>query len=303
MLELSASETIVLALIVLATAAAALLCALQLLKKPGRYGALLMPLVLAAVLLDAALLALRGVSIKAVPLTGLFESLVLLALVFGVVYLVLRSAVNQVWFGAVMVWVILGIVLMAALVAKPASRPHEVAGTPWAVAHASAMVLAAASVLFAAANSALYLLGSYRLKHKGIMQVLGRMPSMETLGRMNRLGVRIGFVLLTLGVISGLGLASLVGPGVARWLADGKVVCIIGAWGLLGAALILDSLSLLKVRARAYITIAAFGLILLAVIGVTMAGATQHKFSRDLPARDYEFCASGPRPPIRNLAT
>ncbi len=303
MLDLSASETMVFALILLANAAAAVLCALQLLKRPGRYGALLAPLVLAAVLLDAALLGLRGVSIRAVPLTGLFESLVLLALVFGILYLVLRSAVNQVWFGAVMVWVILGIVLMATLVAKPASRPHEVAGTPWAVAHASVMVLAAASVLFAAANSALYLLGSYRLKHKGIMQVLGRMPSMETLDRMNRLGVRIGFVLLTLGVVSGLGLASLVGPGVARWLADGKVICILGAWGLLGAALILDSLSLLKVKARAYMTIAAFGLILLAIIGVTMAGATQHKFSRDLPAGDCELRATGHGLPITNLTT
>lgn len=303
MLDLSASETIVFALIVLADAVAAVLCALQLLKRPGRYGALLMPLVLAAVLLDAALLGLRGVSIKAVPLTGLFDSLILLALVFGVLYLLLRFAVDQVWFGAVMVWVILGIVLMAALVAEPASRVHEVAGTPWAVAHASAMILAAASVLFAAANSALYLLGSYRLKHKGIMQVLGRMPSMETLGRMNGLGVRIGFVLLTLGVISGLGLASLVGPGVAKWLADGKVVCIIGAWGLLGAALILDSLHLLKAKTRAYMTIAAFGLILLAIIGVTIAGVTQHEFSRALPAGDCQLRAAGHRPPITNIAT
>ena len=303
MLDLSASETIVFVLILLADAAAGVLCALQLLKRPGRYGALLMPLVLAAVLLDAALLGLRGVSIRAVPLTGLFDSLILLALIFGVLYLLLRFAVSQVWFGAVMVWVILGIVLMAALVAKPASRPHEVAGTPWAVAHASAMILAAASVLFAAANSALYLLGSYRLKHKAIMQVLGRMPSMETLGRMNRFGVRIGFVLLTLGVISGLGLASLVGPGVARWLADGKVICIIGAWGLLGATLILDSLRLLKVKARAYMTIAAFGLILLAIIGVTIAGVTQHEFSRDLPAGDCQLCAMGHRPTIRNLTT
>jgi ABC-type transport system involved in cytochrome c biogenesis permease subunit len=280
MFDLPAVEAIVLALAMFAYAAAGVIAVLQLLRKNRQYGSLLLPLIAAAIVLEVLLLVLRGASIRAVPLTGLFDSLIVLALVFGVLYLFLRSTVEQVWFGSVMVWVILGIVLMAALVARPASRPRDVAATPWAVAHGSAMILATAAVVFAAANSALYLLGSYRLKHKGIMQVLGRIPNMETLTRMNRIGVRVGFVLLTLGVISGLGLASLVGPGIARWLADGKVICIIGAWGLLGAILVLGRFNLLKVKARAYVTILALGLLLVAIIGVTVAGATQHKFSQ-----------------------
>jgi ABC-type uncharacterized transport system permease subunit len=137
--------------------------------------------------------------------------------------------------------------------------------------------------VFAAANSGLYLLGSYRLKHKGIMQVLGRIPNMETLAHMNGIGVRIGFVLLTIGVISGLGMASLVGPGMVRWLADGKVICVILAWGLLGTVLVLERLGVLRVKVRAYVTIVVFGLILLATIGVTVTGATRHKFSVERP--------------------
>jgi hypothetical protein len=107
---------------------------------------------------------------------------------------------------------------------------------------------------------------------------------METLARMNHLGVRIGFVLLTVGIVSGLGLSSL-DIGIARWLADSKVICIIGAWGLLGATVILDRFGLLSIKVRAYVTIAAFGLILVAIIGVTVAGATRHRFSMaDPPA-------------------
>jgi hypothetical protein len=42
---------------------------------------------------------------------------------------------------------------------------------------------------------------------------------------------------------------------------------------------------LLKVKTRSYVTIVAFGLLLLAVIGVTVAGATRHQFSStDRPA-------------------
>ncbi len=288
MFDLSASEIVVFAVAVAAHAAAGVAAALQLAQSRRRYAALLVPLVLAAVLLDVLLLGLRGVSIRAVPLTGLFESLIVLALVFGVLYLSLKSTIDQVWFGAVMVWVILGMVLVAAFVAKPAARPQQLAATPWAVAHASAMILASASVVFAAANSALYLLGSYRLKHNGIMQVLGRIPNMETLARMNRLGVRLGFVLLSMGVVGGLGLVSLQGTGIIKWLTDGKVVCIIAAWGLLGATLILDRLRLLKVKERAYVTLAVFGLILLAIIGVTVAGATRHKFSVEAGKGKFE---------------
>lgn len=289
MFDLPATEAIVLALAVLGHAAAGAIAALPLLKRNQQYGVLLLPLLVAAIVLEAVLLGLRGASIQAFPLTGLFESLLVLALVFGVLYLFLRSAIEQVWFNSIMVWAILGIVLMAVLVARPASRPHDVAATPWAVAHGSAMILATAAVVFAAANSALYLLGSYRLKHKGIMQVLGRIPNMETLTRMNRIGVQVGFVLLTLGVISGLGLASLVGPGIAGWLADGKVICILGAWGLLAAILVLGRFDLLKVKVRAYVTIMALGLLLVAIIGVTVAGATQHKFSRDSGFRIWDF--------------
>ncbi len=278
-----------LALAVLGHAAAGAIAALPLLKRNQQYGVLLLPLLVAAIVLEAVLLGLRGASIQAFPLTGLFESLLVLALVFGVLYLFLRSAIEQVWFNSIMVWAILGIVLTAVLVARPASRPHDVAATPWAVAHGSAMILATAAVVFAAANSALYLLGSYRLKHKGIMQVLGRIPNMETLTRMNRIGVQVGFVLLTLGVISGLGLASLVGPGIAGWLADGKVICILGAWGLLAAILVLGRFNLLKVKVRAYVTIMALGLLLVAIIGVTVAGATRHKFSRDCGFRIWDF--------------
>jgi len=284
MFNLSTLEAIALLLVVAIHAAAGVVTALQLLRKHRRYESLLMPCVLAAVILDAALLVFRGISIKAVPLTSLFDSLILLALTFGVLYLLTKPSVDQVWFGSMMVWAILGMVLVAALVAKPASRPQEVARTPWAVAHASFMILATASIVFAAANAALYLLGSYRLKHKAIAQVLGRIPNMEALVHMHRLGVRAGFILLTVGIVSGLGLA-LLDTGIVKWLADSKVICIIGAWGLLGAILVVDRFGLLRVKARAYVTIVVFGLILIATIGVTIAGTTQHRFSRaDSPA-------------------
>jgi len=114
--------------------------------------------------------------------------------------------------------------------------------------------------------------------------VLGRVPNIEKLERMNLLGMRLGFVLITIGLISGFGLAVLrlttLGISIVEWLTDGKVICIIAAWVLLGMLLVLNRLLMLKGKTRAYMTIVAFVLVLFAILGVTVLGATQHNFSR-----------------------
>ena len=288
MLDLSIIEAVALGLIVFAHLGAAAIAGARLLGGRRWHRPSVALLLIGAMLLEAALLALRGFSIGAVPLTGLFESLILLAFVFGALYLLLSAAIEQVWFHAVMVWLVSGMVLAAVIVAGPASRADELAATPWAIAHAGAMILAAAAVVFATVASALYLLGSYRLKRKQIAHVLGRIPNMEMLAVMNRIGLGLGFVLLTFGLASGLGLVSMLGTGIAAWLTDGKVLCILAAWLLLGGILIWDRYFLLKVRVRAYVTIVAFALVLLATVGVTIAGVTRHRFSVSPPVLEVQ---------------
>ncbi len=279
MLELPVSEMIIFIFVIVVYLAAAIVGVLQLLAGGERYKRFLWPLVLVAVALEVVLLVFRAVAIKAVPLTGLFESMVVLTIVFGLIFLFLNSAIQQVWFGSVMVWVILGMFLMAGTVARPASEAHAVAATPWAIAHGVTMILGGASIMFATASAFLYLLGNHRLKLKKVMQVLGRVPNIEKLEQMTLFGMRAGFILITIGLISGLGLIWLLKTGILEWLTDGKVICIIAAWGLLGIILILDRMLLLNGKVRAYMTITIFVLILLAIF-VSVLGATQHDFSR-----------------------
>jgi ABC-type uncharacterized transport system permease subunit len=141
------------------------------------------------------------------------------------------------------------------------------------------MVLGGASTMFATASAFLYLLGNHRLKRKEIMQVIGRVPNIEKLEQMTLLGARAGFVLITAGLISGVGLIWMLGTGVFKWLTDGKVICIIIAWGLLGIMQLPARVMLLKGKIRAYMTIAIFVLVLFAILGATILGTTQHDFS------------------------
>ena len=141
------------------------------------------------------------------------------------------------------------------------------------------MILGGASIVFASASSFLYLLGIRRLKLKKVAQVVGRVPNIEKLERMTLFGIRTSFVLVTIGIISGFGLVCVMGTGIIGWLTDIKVICIFAAWILLGTILILNRTLSLTGRARAYLTIMVFVLILIAIIGVTISGTTQHNFS------------------------
>ena len=229
--------------------------------------------------MEVVILIFRAVTIKAVPLTGLFEFMIVLTIVFGLVYLYLSAAIRQVWFASVMVWIIFAMVLVTVIIAEPASKMHEVATTPWAIAHGATMLLGVASIMFAATSAFLYLLGSYRLKRKQIMQVLGRVPNIEKLEKMILLGAGIGFVLVGLGIISGTGLVLAMKTSILEWLADVKVICILAAWILLGVELVLDRFSLIKGKVKAYITMVVFVLILFAIVGVTILGMTRHDFA------------------------
>lgn len=260
--------------------AAGIVGVIQLLPRGEKYRRFLLPLVCLAVVLEAVMLIFRAVTLRAVPLTGLFESMIVLTIVFALIYLFFSIAVQQVWFGSIMTWVILVMVLMAGIVAAPASEPYALAATPWAVAHGIAMVLGGASIAFATSTAVLYLLGRRKLKRKKVMQVLGRVPNIEKLEHMNLLAVRIAFVLITIGLASGLGLASMLRTGLAAWLTDPKVICSIAAWGLLGSIIVLNRVLLLKANVRAGMTVAAFLLVLFAILGVTVLGVTKHDFSR-----------------------
>jgi ABC-type uncharacterized transport system permease subunit len=277
-------EMVIFAVVVGVYIAAAIVGILQLLAGGQKYKRLLLLLVFLAVILEVVILIFRAVVIKAIPLTGLFESMIVLTIVFGLLYLFFRIAIQQVWFSSVMVWVILVMILMAGIVAKPASEPHAVAATPWAIAHGIAMILGGAAISFATASAFLYLLGRSRLKKKKVMQVLGRVPNIEKLERMNLLGIKVGFLLITIGLISGLVLAVVKSTtleiSVMEWLTDAKIVLIAAVWVLLGAILLSRRIVALKGNTTARITMVAFFLILFALVGVAVFCGTKHDFTR-----------------------
>ncbi len=281
MLSLPIPEIIIFAFVIALFLAAAILGVLQLPAGGEKYKHFLSPLVSLAVTLEAVMLIFRAVAIKAVPLTGLFESMIVLTIVFGLIYLFVSIAIQQVWFGSVMAWVIFGLIILAAIVAEPASEAHAAAATPWAIAHGIAMILSGAAAMLATASAVLYLLGRRKLKQKKVMQVIGRVPNIEKLERMNLFGLKACFVLMTFGLAGGIGLAATsasLNMTAVDWLTDPKIVLIALAWLLLGSILALWRTVKLREKTIAYATLVAFALILFAVVGTSVFCNTEHDF-------------------------
>lgn len=119
----------------------------------------------------------------------------------------------------------------------PAGRVVALSETdlsPWLPVHLGLMFAGLLGFVLAFAVGALYLLVRRRLKRKDFSQ-LGRMPSLETLDRVQFRAMLFGFVFLTLGIGAG-GLwaaATLDRP----WALDPKVWLTLVIWAWYGVAL------------------------------------------------------------------
>ncbi len=99
--------------------------------------------------------------------------------------------------------------------------------------------------------------------------------------------VKLCFILLTFGLVSGIGLSISYKWALGAWLTDPKIVLIQIVWLLLGVILVLWKTIKLKEKSIAYMTLVAFALILFAVVGTSVFCGTRHNFGgSDVEAGD-----------------
>ena len=263
-------------------AVAALIGYMQLRSTGQSTARLLVPLICLATCLEAIILVLRGVEVQALPLTGLFESMLVLLIVFNLLYVLLSVAVTQIWFSSVMVWMIFGLVVLTGMVAEPAAASAQVEITPWVVFHSIAMVISMAFITFSMVAGSLFLVTSNRLKHKKVMMVLGRVPSIHWLQSSLSLGVKGCFVTLSVGLASGIGLITLKTAepdmNLQDWFRDPKMMVVACAWILMAVVWGLHALGRVREKTLAYSSLLAFFLLIFALVGVPYFCGTQHNF-------------------------
>jgi ABC-type uncharacterized transport system permease subunit len=136
------------------------------------------------------------------PLRDNFDALVWLAFIIGAasLYLQRRTPVGRIeWIASPVI-----VVLLVCAAAFGAARPHEYTNTLWAWTHRIGVYTGPAVFALAACTGVMYLLLRKKLRSKVALEP-GSFGNLERLEQFNFRAIRVGFVLLSIGIFTGLG--------------------------------------------------------------------------------------------------
>lgn len=128
----------------------------------------------------------------------------------------------------------------------------------WRIIHAISLLVGTMIITFGLGTGSMYLVQSYRLKHKLKSQRGFRLPSLEYLQSLNRLSLFISFAMLAVGLLSGIVL-NLNRDGHIAWISGGIVFTFaLCAWSMVAVVIELTSYRTFGGKRTAYLTVANF---------------------------------------------
>ena len=229
-----------------------------------------------------------AISKPKIPVTTLFESLLVLSWIFGAIglYLMARAPKHV----AVGTFVLPVVVALSTLAGTSTSEGESWLGDWggatffWGWVHGLFLLAGAASTCVAFVAGLMYLVQSNRLKHKRPARFGFGLPSLEQSERINRGAVTLAFPLLTFGLAIGAVL-SLGGGEASLRPSDPKVLSALVMW--LAFAVLLNARFRPAMRGRGImvLTIVAFAFLVFTWVGVEVLRLpTAHGAKRSQPA-------------------
>jgi ABC-type transport system involved in cytochrome c biogenesis permease subunit len=178
--------------------------------------------------------------------------------------------------------------LLVALQAIPAARPTLEQPSPmlegaWFGIHVSSLLFAYASFALACVLGVTYVLQFNEIKAKDLGFFYQRLPSLQVLDEMNLRAVKIGWLFLTVGLISGAIWASQISAsGDSRvssmTLADPKIFVAVLCWAVYSFELYAQKVIGWRGRRAAWLSAVGFGIVLLNFVPVSYFFTQSHKF-------------------------
>jgi len=211
-----------------------------------------------------------------IPLSSMGESLAFFALCTIAVYAYLEMRTGTQALGIFVIGLAFLFQLAASLQFQMHGEFPDVLRSGWFAIHASTAILSFSGFAIATVMSVLYLL-LYRELHRGRPgYIFRRIPSLEALDEMARRGVKIGFVLFTIGMVTGSIWAHQAWDRYWSW--DPKQCTSLTVWLVYGIYLFLRARRGWTGRRIAFFAVAGFVLLLFTFVIVEQIFPTAHKF-------------------------
>jgi ABC-type transport system involved in cytochrome c biogenesis permease subunit len=157
----------------------------------------------AGLLAQTLYLANRAATASGTPLSSPFDWDLLAALGLVVVYLYLSWYHPKTSIGLFLLPIVLGLIGLAKLSSRE-PFPQSHAGQIWGTIHGIFLLLGLVAVTVGFVAGVMYLLQSYRLKHKLPAATGPRLPSLEWLERVNSRAILISVLMVGVGFVSGV---------------------------------------------------------------------------------------------------
>ncbi len=224
-----------------------------------RLSALGRPLVAGALALHLAFLAVRAAECHGIPACTRLDSVALFLWLTAFAF-VLSARPYKIESVAPVFWPCFaaGIAAMWALAGRQAGEPASF-GRLWLLLHLVPVYLGYAGFAVAAGAGVGYLAQERLLRAKGTGARWRRLPSLETLGRVEWAALSLGYPVLTVGLVAGVVWAYQTrSPLGSAWYADPKVLGGLVVWVFYTAALHLRLFLRLSGRRAAWLTVVGF---------------------------------------------
>ena len=216
------------------------------------------------------------------PLSSPFDWYLLAAWTMAVVYLLVAISSRGTASGVFILPLVLLLIGMAQFATKESFAPQR-ASRAWGDVHGTALLLGTVSVLVGFAAGAMYLVQSYRLKHKLLPSEGLRLPSLERLEKLNSRALLVSVVLIGIGFGAGLMLNAVKNRRDDAAIPFSDPVVVMSAlmffWLLIASVFNLAYRPARRGRKVAYLTLASF-VFLAFTLAAVLFGGSEHNPSR-----------------------
>lgn len=220
------------------------------------------------------------------PLSSWHDWFLLAAWILAAAYFVLAITRPQTTIGLFMLPMVLVLVGLAALLPADAPFPPNRALAAWGIAHGMMLLLGTVTVSFGFLAGIMYLVQSWRLKHKLPPQSGFKLPSLEWLQSVNKQSLGYSSCFIALGLVAGIVLNTIKAQSTGEAVPWNDSVIVSSALLLvwLIAATIFEWVYKPAQQGRkvAYLTVASF-IFLAIVMAMLVLGETEHATTRSEP--------------------
>lgn len=233
-------------------------------------------LLVVTILLHFLYFILRTVTFNHPPVTSVFEIFSVLAFAVAVAYVVIERQSGAKETGYFILSISFFFQLGSSLFIRDPVEVPQILRSNWFGLHIASALIGYAAITISAVYGLLYLMLYHEIKANRFGVIYKKLPSLETLEKMNFIAITLAFLFLTLAILAGF-----------IWLpraftsfsyADPKLLGTIAIWSMYGIGILARKRGILRGRSVMILSICAFAVALFSMTIINMVFSGFHRF-------------------------